>query len=152
MTTPRCAKRLAPVLLLLVVSTAACGSDDSGALSKADYQKQADAVCAAAGEKMNPIFEAIFPKLETATEAERKDAVDQMSKVIHQEIDDLAALEPPSDMADDVDAMLASVRTAADTMADQGADFWLNDSDPFADANQKAAALGLKACADDGSE
>jgi hypothetical protein len=152
MTKHHISRRLTPVCILLLVAGAGCGSDDSGQLTEAQYRDQANAVCAAAEGELGPIFEAIFPKLDTATEEERQAATDGLLEVLGKEIDDLAALEPPSSIASDVDAMLASVRTAESTVREQGAGFWLDDSDPFADADQRAAALGLDACAGEPSE
>ena len=80
---------------------------------------------------------------------ERLTATNGLLAVIDKQIDDLAALEPPSDISDDVDAMLDTARTAADTVREQGAGFWLEESDPFTEVNQRAAALGLDACAGD---
>ncbi len=146
-------RRLAPACILLVATGAACGSDaKKSQLTEAQYRDKANAVCTAAEGELRPIFEAIFPKLDSATEAERQTATDGLLTVLHKEIDDLAALQPPDSISDDVDAMLAAVRTAESTVKEQGAGFWLDDSDPFADADQRAAALGLDACAGDASE
>lgn len=147
MTTHLLTRRLAPFCVLLASATA-CGADDP-AMSTADYQKAANAVCADAEANMAPIFGEIFPKLGTATEEERLTATNGLLAVIDKQIDDLAALEPPSDISDDVDAMLDTARTAADTVREQGAGFWLEESDPFTEVNQRAAALGLDACAGD---
>jgi hypothetical protein len=156
MTTHHTFRRLAPACIFLVAAGAAgaaCGSADAnGTLTEAQYRDKANAVCAAAEADLAPIFEAIFPKLATATEAERGTAADGLLQVLGKEIDDLAALTPPDSIADDVDAMLAAVRTAQSTVREQGAGFWLDDVDPFTDADQRAAALGLDACAGDTSE
>ncbi len=100
---------------------------------------------------MQPIFGEIFPRLDTATEAERQKSTDDLVAVIEAEIADLDALEPPSAMAEDADAMVAAAREAVGVMRQQGAGFWLDESDPFADVNQLAAELGLEACAGDSS-
>jgi hypothetical protein len=144
--------RLAPACILLLIGVAGCGSDDDGQLTEAQYRDQANAVCVAAEADLAPIFEAIFPKLDTATDEERQAATDGLLDVLGKEIDDLAALEPPDSIASDVDAMLAAVRAAESTVREQGAGFWLDDSDPFVDADQRAAALGLDACAGEPSE
>ena len=146
-------RRLAPACILLLGAAAACGSDDdSKTLSEAEYRTKANAVCAAGEVQLGKVFEAIFPKLDTATEAERQAATDDLLVVIDKEIADLAALQPPDAISKDVDAMLAAVRTAESTVREQGAGFWLDESDPFADANQRAGALGLEACAGGPSE
>ena len=151
MTTQHFPRRLASATIALTFAVTACGSDDN-TLSKSEYQKSANAVCAKAETQLEPIFGEIFPKLDTATEAERKTATDDLLKVLTKEIDDLAALEPPASIADDVDAMLASVRKAEGVVREQGAGFWLEESDPFGEVNQLAAGLGLDACAGDSSE
>ena len=148
MTTARFPRRLTLCCCVLASAAAACGSEDTS-LTEAEYQKAANAVCTDAEAKMAPIFGEIFPKLDTATEAERQAATDDLLIVIQKEIDDLAALEPPSAIADDADAMIDAARGAVSIMREQGAGFWLDESDPFAEVNQKAAALGLGACAGD---
>lgn len=152
MTTHHSIRRLAPACILLVTVGAACGSDDDDRLTEAQFRDKANAVCAAAETDLGPIFAEIFPKLDSATEAERQTATDGLLEVLGTEIDELAALKPPASIADDVDAMLAAVRSAESTVREQGAGFWLDDSDPFADADQRAAALGLDACAGDSSQ
>jgi hypothetical protein len=144
-------RRLAPACILLVLASAACGSDDD-TLTMAEFRDAANAVCVAAEGDIGPILGAIFPDLDSATEAERQTATDDLLEVVGTEIDDLAALVPPDDIADDVDAMLDAVRAAEAVVREQGAGFWLDESDPFADANQRAAALGLDACAGDSSQ
>lgn len=148
MTTHHISRRLGSCFVLLTLAGAACGDDDA-APSKADFQKSANAICATAEEHLGPIFEEIFPKLETATEEERQAATDGLLAVLTKEIDDLDALEAPDSITDDVDAMIAAVRAAEDAVREQGAGFWLDQSDPFAEADQRAADLGLDACAGD---
>ena len=87
-------RRLAPACILLLVAGAACGSDDDkSTLTEAQYIEQANAVCAAGEEQLGPIFAEIFPKLDTATEAERQTATDGLLKVLGKQSDGLAALE-----------------------------------------------------------
>jgi hypothetical protein len=151
MTTHKLPFRFAPACIVLTLAVTACGSDAT-TMTKADYQSAANAVCAEAETKMQPIFAGIFPKIATATEAERKTATDGLLSVIDKEIDDLAALEPPASMKDDVDTMLESVRTAAGVVRQQGAGFWSDNSDPFGEVNKLASDLGLDACASDSTE
>ena len=150
-TTPISFQRTVVPACLLLALTTGCGSDDS-ALTKAEYQRAANAVCAEAEPKMAAIFEKIFPNIDTATEQERQAAADEMVAIVKKELDDLDALVPPSEMTDDVDAMLVAARKGENVFREQGADLWLDDSDPFVDANQRAATLGLDACAGDPGE
>ena len=46
-------------------------------------------------------------------------------------------------------AMLSAARKGENVFREQGADLWLDDSDPFVDANPRAATLGLEAGAGD---
>ncbi len=151
MTNHHTLRRLAPAIILLSLGAASCGSDPD-TLTEAEYRDAANAVCTAAEAELGPIFGAIFPKLDSATEAERQTATDGLLEVLGKEIDDLAALVPPDDIAADVDAMLDAVRAAEAVVREQGAGFWLAESDPFVDADQRAAALGLAACAGDSSQ
>lgn len=151
MTTHHSFRRIAPACIFLFTVGAACGSD-GGKLTEGEFRDKANAVCTAAEAELAPIFGEIFPKLETATDAERQTATDGLLRVMDKEIDDLDALTAPDSIIDDVDAMLAEARAAASTVREQGAGFWLDDKDPFAETNQRAAALGLDACAGDSSQ
>ena len=151
MTTHQSFRRIAPACILLLIGTVACGSGGAQ-LTETEFRDQANIVCANSESELASIFQEIFSKLDTATEAERQTATDGLLETLDKEIDDLAALEPPDAIADDVDAMLSTVRAGASTVREQGAGFWLDDSDPFADAEQQASALGLDACAGDTSQ
>jgi hypothetical protein len=127
-----------------LAALAACGSDDDH-LTKQEFQTQANAVCADAnatiGETLGPIF-AGEPTPEQLQEA--LDTIVATSRTTH---DDIAALDAPPDLSDDVDTMLTSFDAATDEAESQGLAFFETEGDPWADAGQQAGALGLDACA-----
>ena len=129
--------------VLPVAALAACGGDDH--LTTQEFQTQANAICADAnatiGETLGPIFGG-EPTPEQLQEA--LDAIVATSRTTH---DDIAALDAPSDLRDDVDAMLASFDAGTDEAESLGLAFFDTEDDPWADAGQQAGALGLDACA-----
>jgi hypothetical protein len=140
-------KRIQITMLAAVVPLAAlagCGSDDDH-LTTQEFQAQANAICADAnatiGETLGPIFggEPTPEQLQQAL-----DTIVATSRTTH---DDIAALDAPSDVSDDVDAMLASFDAGTDEAESLGLAFFDTEDDPWADAGQQAGALGLDACA-----
>jgi hypothetical protein len=126
-----------------LAALAACGGDDH--LTTQEFRTQANAICtdanATIGETLGPIFGG-EPTPEQPQEALA--TIVATSRTTH---DDVAALDPPSDLSDGVDAMLASFDAGTDQAESLGLAFFDTDDDPWADAGQQAGALGLDACA-----
>ncbi|MFV0315541.1 MAG: hypothetical protein ACK5O2_01075 [Microthrixaceae bacterium] len=140
-------KRIRITILAALVPFAAlagCGSDGER-LTRQEFQGQANAICADAnatiGEALGPTF-AGEPTPEQLQEA--FDTVLATSRKMH---DDIAALDAPSDLSDDVDAMLTSFDAGTDEAESSGLAFFDDDEDPWADAGRQASALGLDTCA-----
>lgn len=131
--------------ILPLVALSACGSDDQH-LTRQEFEDQANSICADAnatvGEALGPIF-AGDPTPEQLQES--LDTIIATSRTVH---DDIASLDPPSDISDDVDAMLASFDAGTDEAESQGLGFFDNEGDPWADAGQQAGDLGLDTCAE----
>ncbi len=121
---------------------AGCAGDDDSAsgLTREEFIAQADAICATGNEAIEaavptdgPPGEEFYAVIVDSTQAS---------------VDGVDALEPPEDMAADVDALVASANTALAEMRSTPADeFFATDGDVFAETNAKAREIGLRECA-----
>jgi hypothetical protein len=148
------AMRLASITGLLVaaaVGLGACGGDDG--LSKADYVKQANAICRDANTQLGKIAE-------PTDVAGIATYVASAKKVTSVAVDKMAALEPPEELRADHKAHVADGRkvvTLADDLAaaaksgDQAAFQRISQQGDRMDQTSDARAkkMGLGDCADD---
>ncbi len=126
------------------LTLAACGGEKT--LTKAEFTKQANAICASMETKM----EAAGKK---AAEADPKASMDDMMQnvvdaavpVLEETVTKLRALKAPEDMQGDFDAMLDAVEGNIDDVKKDPKT--LMEDDAFKDANEKASDLGLDKCA-----
>jgi hypothetical protein len=137
-----------PTALILTVFVSSCGGDDK--LSEAEYLKQGNAICEKQLSEIDAAGAAISGGQEPTPAQFDQFANDVLIPKVRAQIDGLAKLEPPSELEDDVDAMLEASRAdlaqmEADIKADSAA-FMASEDDPFADANAKANAIGLTVC------
>lgn len=139
---------VAGVLAALAVATSACGADlpRTGRLSAEEFRAEAESICAdgnAAIDELSRDFGA-----DGQTEAQLDEAAETVPRLMTAELDRLAALEPPADLADEVAAMLAEFRRVVASMREQGPDFFELGRAHFADAYAQAKKIGLDTCAD----
>jgi hypothetical protein len=131
---------------IVMLGIAGCGGDDS-ALTAGEYRTQAGAIC----ERIDPDITALFISLEskgdTATPEDLQATVDALVQLVNTEIDEIAALTPPDELAADAEAMVAAARTAVSTTEAQGLGFFDDETNPFAEADRMASELGITACA-----
>jgi hypothetical protein len=151
------------VLVAAALGGAACGGDDDDsdaastttettageALSQADFVEQANAICGDVNDQVSGLFTADPTQL---SEDEQADVVNQLVDITRDGADQLEALTPPEDIADDYADVLQAIRDDADVVEQQGADFFANEDDPFADVNTRFSDLGLDVCATDGDD
>lgn len=131
-------------IVCLGVVSAGCGSDDEG-LSATQFRDQANSICAAGSAEIGEAAGAAFAG-EPTPEA-LQGALDTIVLVSRRQLDDIDALLPPSDLRDDVDAMIAEGRSATTAAEGQGLGFFESDDDPWARTSELATELGLDACA-----
>ena len=124
---------------------AGCGDDDGGeALSKEEFVVQGNAICArgnaeigAAGEKVGgppgtPEFDAFV--------------TDTLAPNIQGQIDDIRALGPPEEDADQVNAMLDEVQAVVDRIAADPGFAAESKQDPLDPVTEDLVAYGLTEC------
>ena len=127
---------------------AGCGSSGDKGLSKAEFLKQGNAICAKGNAEINAAGKKIFgPARRPSRAAGLKFATDTLVPKVGQQINDIAALKPPKADKNTVDALIAGVRQAfAKVKAHPALALASGAHDPFADANKKANAYGLTKC------
>ena len=102
------AAALVGVLALLVT---ACGGGGEERLSEEDFQTQANAICAKYDKQLKAIGS-------PESIDEIPDLVDQALVILNKEIDEIRALNPPEELQDDFDKMLAASDRTKATAAD----------------------------------
>lgn len=134
---------------VLVLLAAGCGGGEEP-LSKAEFQSQANAICAKYEKQLNALGT-------PSSIDEIPDLVQQALVILNKEIDEIAALNPPDELQSDFDKMItASNKTkaaandlsAAAKSGDQAAvQKALEDGNAASDeADQLATGLGLGEC------
>lgn len=142
--------------LAAVVGTACGGNDDEpGALSKSEFAKQANALCAKAGANRNAQLQPLPPNPSGAADAQKLKSSASTDRELIRRVD---ALVPPEGEQDQVDSVLDGWRKRAG-VEDQYADAVAAMQDPATLArftanlaqidvatDAVAAQLGLTAC------
>ena len=114
------------------------------ALSKDEFIKQADQICADGDKSINEAFNALGSG-EPSQQEQQQVVTDTVVPEIQGEIDGISALTPPAGDEEEVSAILDAAQSAVDqtkedpTLLTQG-------QDPFQEANQLAKEYGLKVC------
>ncbi len=156
--------RIVPVAVgvtcVAVLGLAGCSNDDSASSAESSSTTTATSTTAAAGltdeeyltrgnaacETDNAAIDAIFSDL---TGPPDQATFDALVAAVNQQIDDLAAVEPPPDLAEDHKALVEAARAAGDQMEAEGVAFFDDPTDPFEEANAMAVEMGLNACGGD---
>ena len=123
---------------------AGCG-DDGQTLTRAEFTDQANAICvdadATIGEALGPLFSG------EPTPEDLQGALDVIVSTSRSTLDQIAELDPPSEIASQVDDMLAAFETANDDAEAQGLAFFDGEDDPWAASAEIAGDLGIDSCA-----
>jgi hypothetical protein len=136
------------LLLVLALLLAGCGSDDSEPLSRAEFKKQANAICSQ-GEKER--LSAINRSVEEAgggAAAENKRLMDlirnQLVPIASQTYDEISELDSPEGDEEKVQRMLASFEEGVQELRDNPVKALRENS--FLQADSLAKAYGLDSC------
>ena len=141
---------VAAVLGGLALLAAGCGGGGEEPLSKAEFQSQANAICAKYEKQLNALGA-------PSSIDEIPDLVQQALVILNKEIDEIAALNPPDELQSDFDKLIAASNktkaaandlSAAAKSGDQAAvQKALEDGNAASDeADQLATGLGLGEC------
>lgn len=135
----RAGAALASVVLAALL--AGCGSQDPAV----QFRHQANKICADGNADIDKLSRDFGPHGPTA--AQLAEVAPQVPRLMTAELDRLAALEPPADLADEVARMIAEFRRVVGTMEQQGTAFFEHGREHFAKAYAVAKDLGLDTCA-----
>jgi hypothetical protein len=141
---------VAALMGALALLAAGCGGGGEEPLSKAEFQSQANAICAKYEKQLNALGT-------PSSIDEIPDLVQQALVILNKEIDEIAALNPPDELQSDFDKMIAASNktkaaandlSAAAKSGDQAAvQKALEDGNAASDeADQLATGLGLGEC------
>ena len=122
-------------------------------LSSKDFKKQANAICKEGNEQIDAAAQQTFGSIpegqEPSPEQLQAFAVVAIPNT-KQQIEDVAALEPPKSLQAKVKKLITTARAAvAKIEADPSLLGAEGKNDPFAATNKQAKKLGLKECAGD---
>jgi hypothetical protein len=147
-------------LTALALVAAGCGdSDDDGTtdsgaatLTKAEFVKQANAICAANNKEIDAEFQKfgeennLSEKKQPTQEQLEEAADDFLLPMVNDQIDELRGLEPPEAEAGAFEALLDEAEAEAEKLEDDPSTL---DEQSFAKVNERARALGLQACGEE---
>jgi hypothetical protein len=141
-------RRFAGIAAVAVaLASAACGDDDR--LTAEEFVEQANERCAAFRLEDDAAAEEAFSGDAEPSEEDIQAFLDGAIPRVQELLDDLDDLEPPAELADDVDALLEDGRAALAELEAGGAALLLSGEDPFEEVDRQALALGLDNCVDD---
>jgi hypothetical protein len=126
-----------------------CGGGER--LSREEFISQANAICSEGNAKIDAAAEEAFGGLgpdERPSDEQLQGFYDTLVPEIQGQLDAIGGLNPPEDLEADVDNLLQVARSSLDRIKDGGPQVLLSEQDPFAEANQLAADIGLTACAE----
>ena len=141
-------KRMAGLLLGAIVVVAGCSSSGSSPLSKDDFVKQGNAACQKGNDAINSAQSQSFSSQPTPEQIQ-KFFKDTIAPNIKKQIDDIDKLNPPKELQAQVDKLVTDARAALTKLqeqVDKDPSALESSSDPFADVNKEANALGLTVC------
>lgn len=138
---------LAGACVLAATIAIGCGGSDDDNLTKAEFLKQGNAICAKGNKEIGQGANDVFTsKQRPSQEQLDKFAEDTLIPSVQGQIDDLNDLNPPSELDDQVSTMLDDAQTALDKGKDDPSLLTSDKQDPFTDVNKQANSIGLKAC------
>jgi hypothetical protein len=115
------------------------------ALTKDEFLKQGNAICAAGNKEINAAFNSLGSGQPSQQEAEQT-VTDTVVPSIQGQIDDISALTPPAGDEEEVSAILDAAQSALDQVKEDPSALTQQGSDPFKEANQLASEYGLTKC------
>lgn len=150
-------KRLIALLvgaMAVAMVAAGCGGDgdDDSSLTKAQFVKQGNAICAAGNKKMEGEFEAFakehnLSEKKAPSEAQFTELAEQIIVPgVSTQVEELRGLPAPSGDEEQVDEILTAAEDAVAETEDDPSSVADEKTDPFAEANKLARAYGLTTC------
>jgi hypothetical protein len=145
---PRSSVRALALVGALVAGSAFVGCGGSGddapvALTEAEFRSQANAICAAADEDVEEIYDDIP---ESPSEAETTALIGAMMDRFRQMVGDLEDLEPPASLSGAFAEMLEKSRSGLEKVDEAEIEEFNTMENPFTAAGAQAGELELDDC------
>jgi len=137
---------ISAAVLAAAVVAAGCGggSDD---LTKAEFDKQANAICKKGNQEIDKAANSVFTTKQAPSKADfEKFANDTLIPSVQKQIDQISDLNPPSADEDQVNAIVDEAQSALDQVKKDPTILENEKADPFKKANQLANAYGMNVC------
>ena len=158
--------RLIAVLAALgaiALIVAGCGSDSSttdstATLTKAEFLKQGNAICAAGNKEINAGFEKFFEENEFSkknqpTQADFQEGAEEVViPSVRKQIEELEELEAPEGEEEKYEALFENAEAQLEKAEENPKLLTDENNDLFAGVNKEAKALGLGSCAEEEEE
>jgi hypothetical protein len=153
-------------LIALLIAAAAvalvaagCGSDNSttdstASLTKAEFLKQGNAICAAGNKEINAGFEKFFKENEFSkknqpTQADFEEGAEEIVvPSVRKQIDELKELEAPEGEEEEFETLFENAEAQLEKGEEDTSLLTDENNDLFAGVNKEAKALGLGSCAE----
>ncbi len=144
------------VLLILVVAVGCGGADgsDTTTVTKAEFVKQAGAICKKTAARRDAAALALFKEQRERGEPSRQEVKEQTEEVLtdavlpalDQMANELAELDAPVDDGTQIDAIIESYREAIQEAESEPSAVVTGESNPLIEPRKLAVAYGIKAC------
>ena len=121
-------------------------------LSSGEFKKQGNAICAEGNRQIDAAAEQVFAGLSENQEPSPEQLAAFATVAvpnIKQQVEDVAALEPPKSLKAKVKKLVKTARAAVAKVETNPSLLADEKNDPFAATNKQAKKLGLKECAGD---
>ena len=136
------------VLAMSLAVGAGCGGGNGDELTKAQFIKQADAICAKAHNALDKAFNQTFAGNQQPSQAQLNEfAKSTLVPGVQGEIDDISALDPPSAEKVEIDAIIAAEQVGVNKIkADPGILSPDVPENPLGKGQRLAKEYGMKEC------
>lgn len=140
-------RHLAPLAIVGISfgSLLAAGCGDDGGMTATEFRERANGICADGNQEIGAAVGAVFGN-DSPTPDDLQEALDTIVSISNRQLDDIEALDVPSDLENEVAALVAEGRSATDVAEAQGLAFFESEDDPWARTGELAVELGLDAC------
>jgi hypothetical protein len=135
-------------VLAVVLVAAGCGGGDDDTLTKAQFIKQADAICKKGNKRIDAAAQDIFTGQQQPSKAQLTTfATDTLIPDVQRQVDEVRALNEPSEDEDQVNAFLDSAQSELDKGKENP--LYMTSSKSFSETNQLGQQYGFKVCSQD---
>ncbi len=138
-------------LIILTIASGCGGGDSSSQLTKAEFVKQAGAICEKADETQSASFQA-YAKTHSGDLSKKAEQEKVIVAVglppIEVEAEELADLDAPSDDENQIQAIVDGINEAIDEGKEDPTSLSSGIGNPFNKVNKLAREYGLKGCSE----